>query len=123
MGRASSRAGSGTCGGGGVELVALGFEGFLLAVEFAVAGADPLAQGSGGGVAGVGGGLQLGDEGLLGGLDLGQLLVQPFGLGGAAGGFLLGVGGELGFQHGGPVRAEHVLGEEGGGGGHEGFLR
>ena len=90
----------GDLGGGDIELVALGFQGFLLDVEFAVAGPDPLAQRGGGGVAGVGGGLQLGDEGLLGGGDLGQLLVQSLSLSGAAGGFLLGVGGELCLQRG-----------------------
>ena len=43
--------GQGVEQGGGVELVALGFEGLLLSVQFAVPGADPLAQGSRGGIA------------------------------------------------------------------------
>jgi hypothetical protein len=106
-------------GGGGVELVALGFEGGAFAVEFAVPGADPFAERTGGGVAGVGGGFQFGDQGLLGELDLVESLVQSFGPGGALGGLSGGVGGELGLEHGGPVGAEHVLGEEGGGAGHE----
>jgi hypothetical protein len=80
-------------GGRGVKAVSFGFQRFLLGMEFAVPGPDPLAQGQGSRVTGVGGGLQLGDEGLLGGLDLRELLVQALGLGGAARGFLGGVGG------------------------------
>jgi hypothetical protein len=109
-------------GGGGVELVALGFEGGTFGVEFAVAGADPFAEGTGGGVGGVvgvGGGFQFMDQGLLGGFDLVEPLVQLLGPGGAPGGFAAGVSGVVGVQHGGAVWPEHVLGEEGRGGGHE----
>jgi hypothetical protein len=76
----------------------------------------------GGGVAGVGGGFQFGDQRGLGGIepgdpaaDGGGLLVAPLGLPGGA-------GGELGGEHGGPVGAEHPLGEEPGQrGGHDLF--
>ena len=72
----------------------------------------------GGGVGWVGGGFQFGDEGGLGGVDLGEfaadgggLLVPAFGLPGGA-------GRQLGGEHGGPVRAEDPLGEEPGQHGH-----
>jgi len=80
------------------------------------------AVGLGGGVGRVGGGLQLGDQGAVGGVDPGQLLAQMPGSLSVAGGLSGAVGGQGGGQHGLAVRLQEPLGDERGHGLTDGLL-
>jgi hypothetical protein len=101
-------------GGGGGEGVELGVDGGALFFEFAEAGDEPGAQrGDGGRSRGEGGeGFDFAGVGVLGGVDLPELLVEGVGVVLAARVGVVVVAGEGGGEEGGAVGAEDPLGEE-----------
>ena len=105
-------------GGGGFQGGQLCFDAGPVCEQLGEPGADAVAEGLGGGVGRVNGGFQLGDEGALGYVDLGELLPEAVGalLAALVGGG--GAGGEGGGEHSGPAGAEHPFGEEPGEGVH-----
>lgn len=112
-GSSSSRVGSCWCWAGASSSAASSVSRVgALGVEVGETGPDPLAEGLGGRVGRVGGGFQLGDQRGLGRIEPGDLAADGGGLLVAALGAPGGGGGQLGGQHGGPVGAEHPLGEE-----------